>query len=231
MKINAAGLALIKKWESCRLTAYKDSGGVLTIGWGHTSAAGAPKVTPNLKITQAEADDILKSDVATFEKAVNDALKVELTENQFAACVSLCYNIGPGNFAKSSVLRFINQGRFADAADAFALWNRDNGNILSGLVKRRADEASLFVKEEGKTEAPAGAVETPQGKPLALSTTNVAAGVAAVATVSASAKEIANNASAVFSGQNMIGVLAVIILAALGWIVYQRYTQKRDWGI
>ena len=231
MKINEAGLEIIKKWESCRLTAYKDTGGVLTIGWGHTSAAGEPKVLPRMKINQQEADAILARDIAIYEAAVTKEVQDHLNENQFAACVSLCYNIGPGNFAKSSVVRFIKAGRMQDAADAFALWNRDNGKILSGLVKRRADEAALFVKEEGKTEAPAQIVETPQGKPMSLSTTNVAAGVAAAATISASAKEIATNASSVFSGQNAIGVLAVVVLLALGWIVYQRYTQKRDWGI
>lgn len=231
MKTNEAGLQLIKKWESCRLVAYKDSGGVLTIGWGHTSAAGEPKVLPRMKITQQEADDILARDLATFEAAVAKHITADLNENQFSACVSLCYNIGPGNFAKSSVARFINAGRMADAADAFALWNRDDGKVLAGLIKRRADEAALFLKEDGKTEAPAKAIETPAGKPLSLSTTNIAAGVAAAATVSASAKEIANNASAVFSGQNAIGVLAVVVLVALGWIVYQRYIHKRDWGI
>ena len=232
MQINEAGLAIIKKSESCRLTAYKDTGGVWTIGWGHTSEAGPPKVTPNLKITQEEADAILARDVAMFEDAVRKLVPPDtLNENQFSACVSLCYNIGPANFAKSSVLRFIKKGRMKDAADAFALWNRDEGEIQGGLVKRRAAEAALFVKVEGKTEAPAKSVGTPPGKPMSLSTTNVAAGVAAAATISASAKEIATNASSVFSGQNAIGVLALVVLVALGWIVYQRYTQKRDWGI
>jgi lysozyme len=240
-KINEAGLALIKQSEGCRLTAYPDPGTgnePLTIGYGHTSAAGEPKVSRDMVITQQQAEDILRSDLAKYEDAVSAAVAHELTENQFAACVSLCYNIGPGNFAKSSVVRFINQGRMADAADAFALWNRAAGKILPGLVKRRAEEAALFSTDVASASpAPAPAVEEkqpvemPQGKPLSLSTTNVAAGVAAAATVSASAKEIATNASSVFSGQNAIGVLALVVLAALGWIVYQRYTHKRDWGI
>lgn len=231
MQINDEGLALIKQAEGLRLTAYKDPVGVLTIGYGHTSAAGAPEVKPGMKISQELAETILKTDLQKYEKAVDDAITVELTENEFSACVSLCYNIGPGNFAKSSVVRFINQGRMADAADAFLLWNRAGGKILPGLVKRRAAEAALFVKgakeDQGKVDAP----ETATGKPLSLSTTNVAAGVAAAATISASAKEIATNASSVFSGQNAIGVLAVVVLAALGWIVYQRYVQRRDWKI
>lgn len=231
MQINEEGLALIKQAEGLRLTAYKDPVGILTIGYGHTSAAGAPEVKPGMKISQELAETILKTDLQKYEKAVDDAITVDLAENQFSACVSLCYNIGPGAFAKSSVARFINQGRMADAADAFLLWNRAGGKILPGLVKRRAAEAALFVKggreDLGRVDAP----ETATGKPLSLSTTNIAAGVAAAATISASAKEIATNASSVFSGQNAIGLLAVVVLVALGWIVYQRYVHHRDWKI
>ena len=234
MQTNEDGLNLIKIYEGLRLKAYKDPVGILTIGYGHTSAAGEPKVTEGMTITKEQAEAILRRDLQKYEKAVDDAITADLTENQFAACVSLCYNIGPGAFAKSSVARFINAGRFADAADAFALWNRAGGKILPGLVKRRAAEAALFVKGSGNIDTPKEErppVETPQGKPMSLSTTNVAAGVAGIATISASVKEIATNASSVFSGQNAIGILAVVVLAALGWIVYQRYTQKRDWGI
>lgn len=234
MQTNAEGLSLIKLYEGLRLKAYKDPVGILTIGYGHTSAAGTPEVKLGMVITREEAEAMLRRDLVTYEKAVADAVKVALTSNQNSACVSLCYNIGPGNFKKSSVLRFINQGRFDDAADAFLLWNRAGGKILSGLVKRRAAEAALFIKGSGSVDTPEeerATVEAATGKPSILSTTNVAAGVAAAATISASAKEIANNASAVFSGQNMIGVLAVVVLGALGWIVYQRYVHKRDWGI
>jgi lysozyme len=234
MQTNEDGLSLIKNYEGLRLKAYKDVVGVWTIGYGHTSMAGDPQVTAGLTITKEQAEAMLRRDLQKYEKAVDDAITADLTANQFAACVSLCYNIGAAGFAKSSVVRFINQGRFADAADAFALWNRAGGKILPGLVKRRAAEAALFVKGSGNMDTPREErppVEPAQGKPLSLSTTNVAAGVAAAATISASAKEIATNASSVFSGQNAIGVLAVVVLVALGWIVYQRYTQKRDWGI
>lgn len=234
MQTNAEGLSLIKLYEGLRLKAYKDPVGILTIGYGHTSAAGTPEVKLGMVITREEAEAMLRRDLVTYEKAVADAVKVDLTSNQNSACVSLCYNIGPGNFKKSSVLRFINQGRFDDAADAFLLWNRAGGKILSGLVKRRAAEAALFLKGSDNVDVPEeerSPVEAATGKPSILSTTNIAAGVAAAATVSASAKEIANNASAVFSGQNMIGVFAMVVLGALGWIVYQRYVHKRDWGI
>lgn len=247
MQTNAEGLSLIKIHEGLRLKAYKDPVGIWTIGYGHTSAAGDPEVKAGLEITREEAEAILRRDLAKYEKAVADAVGEDLSDNQFSACVSLCYNIGPGNFVKSSIVRFIKQGRFTDAADAFLLWNRAGGKILPGLVKRRASEAALFVKpgivakplaKMAPTPIPPPSapsteqkVEQAPGKPLSLSTTNVAAGVAAVATISASAKEIATNASSVFSGQNAIGVLAVVVLAALGWIVYQRYVQHRDWRI
>lgn len=232
MQTNADGLNLIKTYEGLRLKAYKDPVGIWTIGYGHTSMAGDPEVKEGMTITKEVAEAILKRDLQKYEKAVDDAVTVELTANQFAACVSLCYNVGPGNFSKSSVVRFINQGRFSDAADAFALWNRAGGKILPGLVKRRAAEAALFVKGSGNVDTPKE--ERPPVEPVQnkqISTTNVAAGVAAAAAVSASAKEIATNASAVFSGQNLVGVLAIVVLVAVGWIVWQRYTHKRDWGI
>ena len=102
MKLSDKGLNLIAEFEGKRLTAYRDSVGILTIGYGHTSAAGAPFVTQGLTITDAQALDILRTDAAKFENAVSRVLKRQPTQNQFDAMVSLCYNIGPGNFGSVS---------------------------------------------------------------------------------------------------------------------------------
>lgn len=150
MKTNQAGVDLIKEFEGFRGYAYLDAVGVLTIGYGHTSRAGEPKVKPGMTITEEEGENILKKDLIKFENYVKDILKEDIhkiNENQFAACVSLCYNIGPGNFKKSSVVRFIRATNLPVAADMFLLWNKAGGKVLRGLVRRRRAERDLFLKE------------------------------------------------------------------------------------
>ena len=109
--INQAGLNLIKQFEGLRLKAYRDAVGVWTIGYGHTSMAGDPKVKAGMVITEDEAEQILRIDLKKYEDAVKKALPgYPLTDNQYAALTSLCYNVGPGNFSKSSVVRYLRQG-------------------------------------------------------------------------------------------------------------------------
>lgn len=148
MKTNKAGIDLIKSFEGCRLKAYPDpatGGEPWTIGVGHTSAAGPPAVRRGLTITDQEATDILKADLAKFEAAVSKTLTKMPTPNQFAAMVSLCFNIGPGAFAKSSVVRKFNAGDTAGAAKSFLLWNRAAGKVMAGLTRRREAERKLFL--------------------------------------------------------------------------------------
>ena len=147
MKISRAGIELVKRWEGCRLRAYQDSVGVWTIGYGHTSAAGDPKVTPGLKITQQEAEDILVRDLVKYEAAVQKSLTRSPTQPQFDAMTSLCFNIGPGAFAKSSIVKKFNAGDVQGAANAFLLYNKAGGKVLQGLVNRREDERKHFLKE------------------------------------------------------------------------------------
>jgi lysozyme len=153
MKTNRAGIDLIKRWEGMRLTAYLCPAGVWTIGYGHTSAAGAPKVTQGMRITQEEASDILVRDLVKYESAVTRALTRTPNENQFAAMVSLCYNVGPGAFAKSSIAKKFNAGDVSGAANAFRLWNKAGGKALQGLVSRREDERRLFLTPAKPVEA------------------------------------------------------------------------------
>lgn len=148
MDTNKAGLDLIKSFEGLRLETYKCSAGVDTIGYGHTSAAGHPKVGKGMKITEAEAEQMLAHDLGKYEDAVEKGLKVTPTGNQFAAMVSLCYNVGPGNFAKSSVLKKINAGDIKGAAQSFLAWNKAAGKVLAGLTRRREAEKKLFLTED-----------------------------------------------------------------------------------
>ena len=144
MKISRQGIDLIIKWEGCKLTAYKDGGGVWTIGYGHTSAAGEPEVKTGLRITAQDAKDMFVRDIVRYEIAVRNALTRIPTQAQFDAMVSLCYNIGAGAFRGSSVVRKFNAGDVNGAGEAFRMWKKDNGKVVTGLVNRRADEARHF---------------------------------------------------------------------------------------
>lgn len=166
MKTSSAGIALIKRWEGCRLRAYRCSAGVLTIGYGHTSAAGSPRVYEGMTITQAEADAILVRDLVKYETAVDRALVREPSQPQFDACVSLCFNIGPGAFSGSSVARHFNAGNIVRAADAFLLWNKAGGRVLPGLEARRQDERKLFLSPaKPQPAAPAAPVQPAETTP------------------------------------------------------------------
>lgn len=138
-RINEAGLALIKEFEGCRLTAYRDPVNVLTIGYGSTG----PHVVPGMKITQEQAEELLKSDLARFEKAVNQ-MAPNATGNQFSAMVSLCFNIGEDAFRKSTLLKKHLAGDREGAKAEFARWKFAGGKVLNGLVRRRAAEAELY---------------------------------------------------------------------------------------
>lgn len=149
MKTNRAGIELIKTFEGLRTKSYLCPAGVWTIGYGHTSAAGAPKVTKGMTITPEQAEEILVSDLVNYEAGVLKALKRSPNVNQFSAMVSLCYNIGEGAFASSSVVRMFNEGAPFLAADALMKWNKAkvSGKLieLPGLTRRRDAERKLFL--------------------------------------------------------------------------------------
>lgn len=153
MALNKESLDLIKEFEGCRLTAYICPAGVLTIGYGHTSAAGAPTVKRGMKITAEEATAILRGDLKKYEAAVDRAIKVPMTPNQRGALVSLCYNIGPGAFSRSTAVRRMNVGDSRGAAEALTWFNKAGGRVLRGLVRRREAERALFMKDSADTVA------------------------------------------------------------------------------
>lgn len=138
-RINSAGLELIKSFEGLRLQAYRDAVGVWTIGYGSTGA----HVKPGLVITEADAERLLQEDLERFEKGVAESAP-NATDNQFAAMVSLAFNVGVAGFKRSTVLRKHNAGDHMGAASAFAMWNKAGGRVLRGLTRRRAAEAQLY---------------------------------------------------------------------------------------
>jgi lysozyme len=143
MNCNAAGLALIKSYEKCRLKAYLPTpNDVPTIGYGHTRG-----VELGDTCTQDEADTWLKEDVQDAEATIDRDITEELTDNQFSALVSLVYNIGGGAFNTSTLRRKLNAGDFDGAAAQFLVWNKQGGKVLGGLVRRRKEEMDLFLLE------------------------------------------------------------------------------------
>lgn len=144
MRMSAEGLALVKEFEGLRLKAYKCPAGVWTIGYGHTSAAGAPEVREGMEITKAEAEEILKRDMVQYEKGVEKRVTVEITQGQFDALVDFAYNAGVGALAKSTLLKKVNAEKFDEVPAEFMKWTRGGGKELPGLVRRRRAEVKLW---------------------------------------------------------------------------------------
>ena len=140
MNLSPIGEACLIAREGRRLRAYRDSVGVWTIGVGHTAAAGPPRVVPGLAITAAECDAIFARDVAADVAAVRRGLTAPVGPHAFDALVSFCHNVGPAAFAGSTVLRRVNAGDAAGAADAMLMWAKP-----AAILGRRRAEAEQLV--------------------------------------------------------------------------------------
>ncbi|MCD6017293.1 MAG: lysozyme [Bacteroidetes bacterium] len=148
MKLETNGINLIKKYEGCKLNAYLCSAGVPTIGYGNTYYKDGTKVKLGDTITQEQANTMFIDIVQNYVDSVNQLVKVKITQNQFDALVSLCYNIGSGNFSKSSVLKNVNLDPTKEAAitASFMMWNKAKGRVITGLTNRRKGEIELYFK-------------------------------------------------------------------------------------
>lgn len=141
--INSEGLAIIKDAEGLRLESYPD-GRVWAVGYGSTFIDNTP-VREDLTITEEQAEEYLLADLTTAESAVSRYVKVSLTDNQFSALASFTQNMGSGNFRESTLLKKLNSGDHAGAADQFDRWVYSSGKVSNGLIKRRAREKELFL--------------------------------------------------------------------------------------
>jgi len=146
VKIPRQAVDIIKKWEGFEESTYLDPRGVPTIGYGTTAAANLGIVpVPGMTISEKQAERFLVRAVEKFAREIEPAIKRPMNENQWSACLSLAYNIGPGAFRRSSVVKYFNAGLDMRAADAFLLWNKSGGKVLRGLERRRRDERTLFL--------------------------------------------------------------------------------------
>lgn len=158
MKTNESGLSLIKSFEGLRLKAYKCPAGVWTIGYGHTGK----DVKPGMIITEEQAEQLLRQDLERFEKGVDDLVEVDINENQYSALVSLAYNIGLGNFKKSTLLKLINKGNQNELEavhSQFKRWVWAGSQILPGLQRRREAEFDLYSTPESSESMTEGNID------------------------------------------------------------------------
>lgn len=141
----------LKRWEGLRLEAYPDpgskDGSPWTIGYGHTSDAFM-RVTPGMVITPQQAEAALRHDAEEAAAAVRRLVKVPLTGNQLGALISFVFNLGEGQFKKSTLLKRLNEGQYDAVPAELAKWKYNDGKVMQGLVNRRAAEAGLWAKGE-----------------------------------------------------------------------------------
>lgn len=221
-------LAHLRQWEGCVLYAYDDKDGsrprdfvtpgtpvrgTLTIGYGHTET-----VRPGMRITQEEADRLFLADVAPRVAALDDMIQVDLTDNQFGALLSWVFNVGVGNARKSTLIRKLNAGDYDAVPAELAKWNKQSGQVVPGLVNRRAAEAGLWAKGEfvaSKAVTPAAPVTAPSPA----NDTGILAGVAGAA---ATAAPFISGLSGVHWAVGVAVVAGAVALAALWLLRRQR---------
>lgn len=149
-RIDDKGYELILQWEGKRNQAYLDSVRIPTIGIGFikytVGARSGYKVKIGDTMTDAEIKAEFMNQIKVYEDGVRAAVKVPLTQSQFNACVSLCYNIGVKAFAGSTVVRCLNERKYKAACDAFGLWNKAGGRVIQGLANRRKAEQKEFFR-------------------------------------------------------------------------------------
>lgn len=178
-RMNDAGRSLLKRWEGLRLTAYQDTNGTWTIGWGHTKTA-----RPDMAITEAEAEHLLTQDLRWAEAAIDRLVTVDLTDCQFAALVVWCFNIGETEARKSTLVRLLNKGRYDSVPGQLARWKFEtiNGKKVesAGLMNRRSAEVALWAQGDASSPVPVPRPASPERSSPMKSKTIQAGGAASV---------------------------------------------------
>ena len=247
-EINEAGYRLIEEFEAGpqgnrrpALVAYRCPAGRLTIGWGHTAG-----VQPGMTITEVQAHDLLDRDLDDAEACVESCTTCRPNDNEFAAMVSLCFNIGEAGFRGSTVLRLHNRGDATGAAAAFGLWRKmidaGTGRLVDspGLVRRRGVEADLYLTPAEETR-PQPMPQVVAVEKSAVASKTVIAGGVAMASGAASVVDQIDQLTPVLTsltaaGASLQGLLklgsAALSIVALGAVAYMlwRYVQKRRRG-
>lgn len=243
MKTSQAGIDLIKQFEGVRLESYVCPAGILTIGVGHTSAAGPPKVVPKMKITYQEANEILARDLVKYESAVDRLVTVPLSQNQFDALVSFTFNVGEGALAKSTLLKKLNAGKYSEVPAELMKWTKGGGRELPGLVRRRRAECALWrsVNDRSDIDVDEARVKPDPQKPAktmskskegnAAIFTGGAAALSAAGEVSRQVKDTGDSLTSVLDlVKDPTFLLLVAIVLAAGAIWYWRRQRLEETG-
>ena len=149
MMMTEEGISLIKKYEGCRLTAYKCPAGVWTIGYGNTFYENGSTVKPGDKITQERADQLFRNILEKkFVEPIRKLIVSDVNDNMFSAIVSFTYNVGRGNLKSSTLLKKVNANPYDQTISLeFKKWVKSAGKVLPGLVRRRESESDLYFKK------------------------------------------------------------------------------------
>jgi lysozyme len=249
MQMSQEGIdALLKKFEGCKLSSYRCPANVCTIGYGHTSAAGAPEVTDGMKITQKDADDILRRDLVKYETAVYGMVQQPLTQHQFDTLVDFAYNAGVGALKSSTLLKKVNAAQFDDVPTELMKWTKGGGKVLPGLVRRRQAESAWWTSELEKQspKTPEQVFDHEQEQrsdpdPLPVRTmadskqgnaallTAGLGGLGAAKEVAAQAKDASDTAdqlAGLLANPNFLIMLAIIGLAAAIWYFRKKHMEE-----
>ena len=233
MRLSNPSRERLQRLEGFRAKAYIPvPGDVPTIGYGFTHGVKMGDV-----MTRAEADARLIEELRPYEMAVWQGCTNEPNQNEFDAMTLLCFNIGPGGFKRSTVLKAHNRGDHQAAARAFGLWNKSGGKVYAGLTKRRAEESALYltpmpddVSDPITPEMPqridpeSSMVESPINRSAV-----VAGGTAAVATVAETARTVADvKYSTQALGDWLVPALLIVVVALCGYVVWTRVKQRRE---
>jgi lysozyme len=241
MQMSPEGIdALLKKFEGCKLKAYRCPANVCTIGYGHTSAAGAPEVHDGMVITQKDADDILRRDLVKYETAVFGMVQQPLTQHQFDTLVDFAYNAGVGALKSSTLLKKVNAAQFDDVPAELMKWTKGGGKVLPGLVRRRQAESAWWVsgelhdEQEHRAEPDLVPVRTmadsKQGNAALVTASLGGLGVAKeVAAQAKDASDTADQLIGLLSNTNFLIMVAIMGLAAAIW--YFRKKHMDDHGV
>jgi lysozyme len=235
MNMSQAGIdALLKKFEGCKLKAYKCPAGILTIGYGHTSAAGAPEVTDGMTITQKQADDILRQDLVKYETAVQGLVTQNLTQHQFDVLVDFCYNAGVGALQKSTLLKKVNAARFDAVPAELAKWTKGKGKVLPGLVKRCQARSLWWIsgepvdEQEQRTDPDPVPVrtmaESKQGNAAVI--TAGLGGLGAAKEIAAQAQDASDTANQLMGLLSNTNFLIMVVIIGLGGAIW--YWRKKN---
>lgn len=233
MKTSAAGINLVKRFEGLELASYLCPAGKWTIGFGHTSAAGEPRVVAGMRITESEADEILRRDLVSYEREVRNLVKVPLAQNQFDALVSWHFNTGA--LAKSTLLKRLNAKEYDRVPAELMRWTRANGRELPGLVRRRRAETAMWRGLEEAPSAPRESRLTPDAPAPSKTITqsreaNAAAATGALGGV-AILSEFADKAQSISEAlKNPTFVILLAICAAAAAIWFWRRQRLEEEG-